>query len=87
VFGTLRWDTGHEVEGWWEPYDDRQIGALVELLELLRNQGYSQAVADLVGHEEIAMPIGRKLDPGPLFRWDLFDRALPRRTAGRVPMV
>lgn len=85
-FATLRWDTGHEIEGWWEPYGDRQIEALTELLAGLRAEGYNRAVSQLIGHEEIAMPIGRKMDPGPLFPWHLFDRASPRRTAGRVAL-
>lgn len=80
-FGTLRWAGGHEIEGWFEPYPDPQIKALVSLLDELRREGYP--TENLIGHEEIALPIGRKLDPGPLFPWHLFSRAIERRTQGR----
>lgn len=83
MFGTLRWDTGHEVEGWWEPYPEEQIKALESLLEYLDDLGYASAVNSLIGHEEIAVPLGRKIDPGPLFPWDRFSRSTVRRTQGR----
>jgi N-acetylmuramoyl-L-alanine amidase len=76
VWATLRWDNGHEVEGHWEPYPGAQIDGLAWLLERLPS-------IPLVGHEEIAMPIGRKMDPGGVFPWDRFDRVVPRRTSSR----
>jgi N-acetyl-anhydromuramyl-L-alanine amidase AmpD len=28
------------------------------------------AIEDIVGHEDVARPVGRKVDPGPKFPWD-----------------
>lgn len=81
VQATLVYDNGAEVSGWWEPYDDRQIEALQRLVGHLATNGYAEAAANLVGHEEIAMPFARrKMDPGPLFPWERFSRKSPRRT-------
>jgi N-acetylmuramoyl-L-alanine amidase len=82
VFATLRWDTGHEVEGYWEPYHEAQLKALERMVFDL-GELYPETIGHLVGHEEIGMPLGRKLDPGPLFPWDRIARTLPRRTSGR----
>ena len=82
VYATLRWDNGHEVEGHWEPYSDAQVEALVWLLGRIRAAGYP--ADNLVGHEEIAVPVGRKQDPGACLPWDRLTRVVPRRTQGRV---
>lgn len=80
---TLIYDTGHEVDAWWEPYQDEQIEALSLLLDMLAVRGYE--TRPIVGHEEIAMPMGRKRDPGPAFPWSKFGRAGgDRRTWIRV---
>lgn len=80
VNATLVYDNGLEVNGWWEPYPDKQIDALAALLLDLKTAGYGNAAQNLVGHEEIGMPLGRKMDPGPLFPWQRFYRKLDRRT-------
>jgi len=79
---TLVYDNGFEVDGWWEPYPDEQLAALEHLLAALASDGYPN---NIVGHEEIAMPLGRKRDPGPLFAWNSIRRTTRRRTgsAGR----
>jgi len=79
-FARLEYDNGREFEGYFEPYQPEQIEALQELLLKLKSAGYSEAVANLVGHEEIGMPLGRKSDPGPLFPWDRFWRKIDQRT-------
>lgn len=84
VFGSLHYDTGLVVKGYWEPYPDRQIDALAGLLLDIKAVGYQQAAANIVGHEEIAMPFGRKSDPGPMFPWGRFYRKLKRRTASGI---
>lgn len=58
----------------WEKYPEAQLKALESLLAWLRAEGYGEAVDQLVGHEEIAMPRGRKSDPGPAFPWERFRR-------------
>ncbi len=44
--------------------------ALKKLVKYLYNL-YKRPLT-LVGHEDIAMPLGRKTDPGPLFPWHEF---------------
>ena len=79
-FSQLVYDSGLTVGGYWEPYPDAQLDALQELLLKLAGNGYRQAASNLIGHEEISMPLGRKRDPGPLFPWERFSRKLERRT-------
>ena len=78
---TLEYDNGLKVEGWWEPYPDAQIDALQDLLRNLAAKGHKEAASNLVGHEEIGMPLGRKKDPGPLFPWNRFHRKQGMRTS------
>jgi N-acetyl-anhydromuramyl-L-alanine amidase AmpD len=52
------------------PYPETQIDALVALCVDLCSR-YSAITPDrIVGHEHVAIPIGRKTDPGPHFPWD-----------------
>lgn len=74
----LLWPSGMRLEGWWVPFTPPQLDALTELLAYIASKGYSVAVKNLVGHDEIAKPDGRKQDPGPLFPWEMFSRACPR---------
>lgn len=70
----LHWSLDHHAEGWWEPYPPAQLWALEAVLKQLAALGLG---TQLVGHDEIAVPIGRKLDPGPLFPWELFKQWRP----------
>lgn len=65
--GTLKLRNGTQVAGFWEPYGGQQIEAVAWLCRELRRD--YPGVRHVVGHEEIAKPIGRKTDPGPLFPW------------------
>ncbi|MEM6274745.1 MAG: N-acetylmuramoyl-L-alanine amidase [Myxococcota bacterium] len=69
VRACLEFDNGKRIEGWWEPYTPEAIDSLVQVLELIHETGYAQAASTLIGHEDTAMPLGRKIDPGPLFPW------------------
>ena len=60
----------------WEPFPARQIKALRDLIASLPDMGYPAAAKDLVGHDEIARPVGRKDDPGPLLPFDFLGRDL-----------
>lgn len=71
VCGTLKYDDGREVHGCWEPYPGAQIEAGLELHKALVSEGWP---SQHVGHEECAMPFGRKSDPGPAFPWVRFGR-------------
>ncbi len=56
---------GIELEGADDvPFEDRQYARLAELTRLLKAK---YAIADIVGHSDIAP--GRKTDPGPSFDW------------------
>jgi len=79
TLASLEYDNGMIIDGHWDPYPDAQIDSLQALLVRLA-QSHPEAVQNLVGHEEIAMPLGRKCDPGPLLPWDRFFRRTPRRT-------
>jgi N-acetylmuramoyl-L-alanine amidase len=49
-------------------YMPAQIDALVEMCAMLCRK-YEIPVARIVGHQDIAVPAGRKSDPGPHFPW------------------
>ncbi len=78
-YAALGFPSAPQSVGWWEPYPDAQIRALGGLLDRLSDAGYADAVRNIQGHDEIATPQGRKSDPGPLFPWGRFPRAMPRQ--------
>lgn len=84
VRADLEYDGGLVVGGWWEPYPDIQLDALQELLRLIAAKGYNRAAGNLLGHEEVGMPQGRKMDPGGVFPWDRFLHRAPRRTRSTI---
>lgn len=58
---------GIELEGSDDvPFEEVQYRALERLVEALRN---AYPITDCVGHQDIALPRGRKTDPGPHFEW------------------
>jgi N-acetylmuramoyl-L-alanine amidase len=67
------WPTIRRVHKWggplqdWYTYPDEQIeGAAMQCASIMNHFGSIQA---LLGHEDVASPRGRKLDPGPAFPW------------------
>lgn len=86
VEGVLIYPNGQELKGWWEPYPDVQIDSLSELLLMLADAGYREAVHNIVGHDEIAVPVGRKCDPG-MFPWERFSRRIPLKVKRAFPLV
>jgi len=83
ISAALEYDDGRRIVGYWEPFPEAQLAGLEELLAKLSEAGY---LVDLVGHEEVGMPFGRKMDPGPLFPWERFlaYRSKPRRTTSSL---
>lgn len=70
---------GIELEGSDEmPFEEPQYRVLARLIEALRE---AYPIADCVGHCDIALPPGRKTDPGPHFQWARV--GTPVRTARR----
>lgn len=66
------------VEGYWEPYREAQIDAAVKLCAELIDE-YAIPPQRIVGHEDLAYPVGRKVDPGPCFPWEEFMEQLVGR--------
>ena len=60
-----------------EPYDERQYGALAELVAALQRSYASLAEGWIAGHSDIAP--GRKTDPGSAFDWRRLERDLLAR--------
>ena len=58
---------GIELEGCDDvPFEESQYQVLDRLIDVLRD---AYPIADCVGHSDIALPRGRKTDPGPYFEW------------------
>lgn len=60
-----------KVPGWHEefyPYPEGQIAAAVPLYKKIIKE-YDIKPWNIVGHDMVALPYGRKIDPGPLFPW------------------
>lgn len=58
-----------------QPFTDSQYAVLADLTRVLKR---AYPIQGCVGHSDIAMPPGRKTDPGPHFDWDRF-RAMLRK--------
>ena len=57
-----------KVSSFWAPYSERQLKSLFNLCNKLCLD-FNISESDILGHDEVALPPGRKLDPGPLFPW------------------
>ena len=69
---------GIELEGSDDvPYEEAQYRTLSKLIKVLRD---TYPIAECVGHHDIAVPPGRKTDPGPHFEWARLQP--PGRSAG-----
>ncbi len=58
---------GIELQGTGDNFPEAQIEALVGVLVALHQ---SYPIQGIAGHDEVALPEGRKPDPGPHFPWD-----------------
>lgn len=58
----------------WENYTPAQMDAAVKVAEALVSE---YRLVDVLGHEQIAP--GRKVDPGPAFKWELFAHLKPKK--------
>lgn len=57
------------------PFTEPQMSALEELIRILARQF---PIRTVVGHADVALPAGRKSDPGPLFPWKRLADSLRR---------
>lgn len=58
---------GIENQGMGDVWPDAQVEANRAVIEAL---GKAYPIDDIVGHSDVAMPPGRKSDPGPNYPWD-----------------
>lgn len=66
---------GIELEGTdYSEFEQRQYQTLGELLQAIRRLYPHLTRERVVGHSDIALPAGRKTDPGPGFDWTQLDR-------------
>lgn len=80
------WPTVRAAHHWggpirqWYTYPDAQLESAARQCATLI--AYFGRVRGILGHDDVAMPRGRKLDPGPAFPWDKFrDRVQELLTA------
>ena len=57
---------GIENQGIGDSWPDAQVEANRAIIEALCN---AYPIEDVVGHEDICVPVGRKVDPGPKYPW------------------
>lgn len=78
------WTIGIEIEDKndVDPYPEAQLLSLLELSEALSMQ-YRIPLNHHVGHQHIAVPAGRKVDPGPDFDWWGFLNTLGARLSAK----
>lgn len=64
----------HVIDHAFEIYYEAQIDAAMQLCKALRNA--YPGIEDILGHSDVAVPEGRKIDPGPAFPMEEFRAAL-----------
>lgn len=65
--GVNQFSIGIEHVGLGDEWPEAQVDALVKALKEIV---LAYDIEDFVGHEDVAVPAGRKADPGPNFPWD-----------------
>jgi len=81
VRATLAFHDGKKISGVWAPYPDEQIDALAWLLSEIAEDFGDDVARNVMGHDEVALPMGRKIDPGPAFPWYRINRNPAHRTS------
>ncbi|MFN0180336.1 MAG: N-acetylmuramoyl-L-alanine amidase [Gemmatimonadales bacterium] len=69
---------------WWEPFTEEQYQALGRLTRDLLVM--FPGIRWLTGHEDVALPVGRKNDPGPAFDWSRIRASIPGFTGHLGPI-
>jgi N-acetylmuramoyl-L-alanine amidase len=67
---------------YWEPYTQAQYRSLIRLTRYLVAR--YPTITHITGHEDIALPRGRKTDPGGAFDWARIRAALGHSFRGRI---
>lgn len=61
-----------------QPYTETQYNSLAYLISHLQKRYPDSTARVIVGHGDIAFPLGRKKDPGVLFDWQLLGNNLSK---------
>lgn len=61
------WSIGIENQGLGDVWPEAQIQANIEVIKALYA---AYKIIDTVGHKDVAVPAGRKSDPGPRYPWN-----------------
>lgn len=70
---------------WWAEYSEAETDFVVQLGLLLRKY---YPLEDVLGHDDVATPVGRKIDPGPAFPMESCRRDIfPERYNDPVPAL
>ncbi|WP_371357336.1 N-acetylmuramoyl-L-alanine amidase [Hydrocoleum sp. CS-953] len=72
-------------DGNWSPYTEAQYQSLEWLTQDLLNKYPS--ITHITGHEDVALPKGRKSDPGDLFDWNRIREAAYGANPNVFPVV
>jgi N-acetyl-anhydromuramyl-L-alanine amidase AmpD len=67
----LKFDNGQEFKFYWEPYPEKQVESVTRLSAYLVDK-FDIPIRRIVGHEDVALEVGRKLDPGPMWDWETY---------------
>ncbi len=65
---------------YWEPFTDKQYEAVAKICSHCIEKF---PIKYITGHSDIAVPVGRKNDPGNAFDWDKLRAALPASYKGQ----
>lgn len=57
----------------WAEFSDREFDLCAQIVDLWRA---TYGITDVVGHDDVCIPVGRKFDPGPAFPIDALRRAV-----------
>jgi len=67
-----------------ENYTSEQIDTVVDLCIDLCHRYPAITLSRIVGHQDVAMPRGRKTDPGPHFPWEVVRQRIAAATEGVI---
>jgi N-acetylmuramoyl-L-alanine amidase len=71
----------HAAGAYWEPYTDEQYKSLARLTTALLAK---YPIKHITGHSDIALPKGRKIDPGAAFDYQRVKPLLPKTYTGQI---
>lgn len=82
VYASLNIKGAKVVTGYWEPFSELQYDSINEIFKAL--QADDIPTDRVWGHDEIALPVGRKIDPGAAFDWGRILRKSQRDASSHI---